>query len=187
MRDRLASLLAIPLLVALAGCTTPAPPRHESQAAPGVNLAGYRTFSLGVPPGESAGDAPLRLLDVNIRDAIRAEMTRRGFEEEEGQPDLRIDYETAAEDRVRSSPVRFGIGMGSFGGNVGGSVSMGTPSVESYQEGRLVIHVADAARNQEVWYGTVTGKVDRQTLDAAAVARVVALAMEDFPARAAAP
>jgi hypothetical protein len=42
--------------------------------------------------------------------------------------------------------------------------------------------VADAARNQEVWYGTVTGRADRQSLDAAAVARVVALAMEDFPA-----
>ena len=76
--------------------------------------------------------------------------------------------------------------MGSWGGNVGGSVSMGTPSVESYQEGRLVIHVADAAKNQEVWYGTITGKVDRQSLDADAVARAVALAMEGFPARAAA-
>lgn len=187
MRYRAVSFLAIPFLVVLAGCTTPAPPRHESQAAPGVNLAGYRTYSLRPSPGGTAADTPLRMLDVNIRDAIRAEMTRRGFEEEEGQPDLHIDYETAAADKVRSSPVRFGIGMGSFGGNVGGSVSMGTPSVESYQEGRLVIHVADAARNQEVWYGTVTGKVDRQKLDAAAVARVVALAMEDFPARAAPP
>jgi hypothetical protein len=64
---------------------------------------------------------------------------------------------------------------------------MGTPSIESYQEGQLVIHVADAAKKREVWYGTVSGQVDRQKLDAAAVARVVALAMESFPARAALP
>jgi hypothetical protein len=175
------------LLVALAGCATTPAPRHESQAAPGVDLAGYGTFSLASPAGDAAGDPPLRILDANIRDAIRAEMTRRGYREDDGSPDLRIDYETAAQDKVRSSPVRFGVGMGSWGGNVGGSVSMGTPGVESYEEGRLVIHVADAAKNQEVWYGTVSGQVDRQKLDADAVARGVALAMEGFPARAGYP
>lgn len=181
-----ASVLLAVHLAFLAGCTTPVPPRHESQAAPGVDLTRFATFSLS-PTAGTEEDAPLRLLDVNIRDAIRAEMQRRGFREDEANPDLRIDYETAAEDKLRSSPVRIGIGMGSWGGNVGGSVNMGTPSVESYQEGRLVIHIADAGKNQEIWYGTVTGKVDRQKLDAASVARAVALAMEDFPARAVAP
>ncbi len=191
MLTRPALLFALPLLVALAGCATAPAPRHESQASPGVDLAAFNTFSLASPAGDAAGgtsgDAPLRLLDVNIRDAIRVEMTRRGFREDDGNPDLRIDYETAATDKIRSSPVRIGIGMGSYGGNVGGSVGMGTPSVESYQEGQLVIHVADAAKNQEVWYGTITGQVDRRSLDAEAVARAVALAMEDFPARVGAP
>lgn len=181
MYCRPSRFLALPLLAFLAGCTTPSPPRHESQAAPGVNLAAYTTFGWSSSGEDAARDAPMRMLDINIRDAITAEMTRRGFREDQANPDLRIDYETAAEDKIRSSPVRIGIGMGSWGGNVGGSVSMGTPSVESYQEGRLVIHIADAARNQEVWYGTVSGKVDRQKLDAASVARAVALAMEDFP------
>ncbi len=185
MVNRPAPLLVLALLVAPGGCATAPAPSHESQAAPGVDLAGFSTFSLVPPAGSGAGDEPLRLLDVHIRDGIRAEMTRRGFREDDGHPDLRIDYETAAKDKVRSSPVRVGIGMGSFGGNVGGSVSMGTPSVESYQEGQLVIHVADAAKNQEVWYGTVAGQVDRRKLDAEAVARAVALAMEGFPARAA--
>ncbi|MDH5255555.1 MAG: DUF4136 domain-containing protein [Gammaproteobacteria bacterium] len=185
MLNRTALLLALALFVAVAGCATAPAPRHESQAAPGVHLAGYGTFSLASPAGDAGGDPPLRILDANIRDAIRAEMTRRGYREDDGNPDLRIDYETAAQDKVRSSPVRFGVGMGSWGGNVGGSVSMGTPSIESYQEGQLVIHVADAAKNQEVWYGTVSGQVDRQKLDAVAVARAVALAMESFPARAA--
>lgn len=187
MSVRLRLLVAATVLAGLAGCTTPSAPEHESQAVPGANLAGYRSFGWVKPAGEATVDAPMRLLDVNIRNALRAEMTRRGYREEDSNPELLLDYETTTEDRLRSSPVRFGIGVGSFGGNVGGSVSMGTPSVQSYQEGRLVVHVSDAAKNQEVWYGTVRGRVDRQSLDAAAVARVVALAMEDFPARAESP
>jgi len=171
----------------LAGCATTAPPQHESEAAPGANLAAYSTFGWSHPADEATAEEPLRILDVNIREAIRAEMTGRGYTEDADNPGLLVHYETAAADKVRSSPVRFGIGMGSFGGNVGGSVNMGTPSVQSYQEGRLVIHVIDAAGKKEVWYGTISGPVDRKKLDAVSVAKVVALAMQDFPARGASP
>lgn len=174
---------ALFLLILLAGCATTSAPKNQSQVAPGANLAAYSTFGWSDPAGDGIAEAPMRILDVNIRDAIRAEMLRRGYEENETKPDLRIDYETAAADKIRSSPVRFGIGMGSWGGNMGGSVSMGTPSVQSYQEGRLVIHIADAAKNQEIWNGSVSGKVDRSKLDAEAVARVVGLAMESYPPR----
>ncbi len=171
--------LAALVLAGLAGCATP--PRHESQAAPGIDFASYRSFALAQP---ETGDAPLRMLDANIRAALQAEFTRRGYAEDAASPDLVVDYDTDTTDKVRSKPFRVGIGMGSFGGNVGGSVNVGSASVESYQEGRLVVHVVDAAKRSEVWYGTIAGKVDQSKLDAAAVARVVALALEDFPARA---
>lgn len=170
---------ALLLALGLAGCATP--PRHESQVAPGTDFGAYRSFALAEPEN---GDAPLRMLDANIRTALQAEFTRRGYTEVAASPDLVVDYTTETNDRVRSKPFRVGIGMGSFGGNVGGAVNVGSASVESYQEGRLVIHVVDAAKRSEVWYGTIAGKVDRSALDAAAIARVVALAMQDFPARA---
>lgn len=185
MRSQFASLVILSLLASLAACTTPSPPSHESQTAPGVDFSRYATFSLTAPAGSTDADAPLRMLDVNIRNALKTEMAKRGYREEDTNPDLRIDYETAAQDKIKSSPVRIGIGMGSWGGNVGGSVGVSSSSVQSYQEGRLIIHVADTVKNQEVWYGTVSGKVDRSKLDADSVARVVALAMESFPARAA--
>lgn len=187
MRGHVTTFLSLSLLGLVVGCTTPSPPRHESQAVPGVDLASYGTFSLTNPAGASEADPPMRMLDVNIRSALKAEMTKRGFREVEANPDLRIDYETTAQDKIKSSPVRIGIGMGSWGGNVGGSVGVSSSSVQSYQEGRLIIHVADTAKNQEVWNGTVSGKVDRSSLDADAVARVVALAMESFPVRDATP
>lgn len=176
-------LLAALALALLAACATP--PRHESQVAPGADLAAYRSFALGVPGDDVAGDEPLRILDANIRAALRAEFTRRGYTEAASDPDLLVDYETALDERVRSKPVRVGIGMGGFSGNMGGSVNVGSASVERYQEGRLVVHVIDAAKRAEVWYGTIAGKVDRSKLDAAGVASVVGLAMEGFPARAA--
>lgn len=184
MRSPVARVVVLSLLATLAACTMTPAPRHYSQAAPGVDFSRFSTFSLAAA-GDAAGtEAPMPMLDVNIRNAVIAEMTRRGYREDDAAPDLRIYYETAAKDMVRSSPVRLGIGMGSWGGNVGGSVGVSSASVQSYQEGQLIIHVADAAANQEIWSGTVSGKVDRGSLDADSIARAVALAMEGFPARA---
>lgn len=177
---------ALILVVLLAGCTTPTPPDHQSQTAPDANFAAYRTFGWQPPPAASS-DEPLRLLDTNIRTAIRAEMTKRGYTEVQDDPQLRVAYETAADEKLKSNPFRIGIGLGSFGSNMGGSVNVGSPSVQSYREGRLIIHVVDAAANRELWYGSIAGSMGKGKLDADAVARAVALTMQDLPARTAVP
>ena len=186
MRNLCTTLPALILVAVLAGCTSPSALEHQSQSAPDTNLSAYRTFGWKAPAGGTT-DEPMRILDANIRTAIRAELTRRGYVETETNPQLLIVYDTAAGERVKSNPFRIGIGLGSFGSNGGGSVNVGSPSVQSYREGRLVIHVLDAAENREVWLGTITGRDDNKTPDADSVARTVALAMQDFPARAAAP
>jgi hypothetical protein len=175
-------VVALILLGSLAACTS-APPKPESQTAPGVDLAAYGTFGWASPTGETPSDAPLRMLDVNIRTAIRGELTKRGYTEAASDPQMLVTYDTEAKDKIKSSPFRIGIGIGSFGSSGGGSVNVGSSSVQSYQEGRLTIHIVDAAGNKEVWLGTLSGKVDTTNLDAAAVARVVALTMQNFPAR----
>jgi hypothetical protein len=73
--------------------------------------------------------------------------------------------------------------MGSWGGNVGGSVGVGSPSVKNYQEGSLVIHAIDATRNAEVWQGSVSGELGKGSVAQAAITQAVARAMKDFPAR----
>lgn len=174
--------LALILVALLAACTTPVPPDHESQIAPDANFAAYRTFGWQPPPAGTI-DEPTRLLDTNIRNAITAEMTRRGYTEVQEAPKLRVAYETAADERLKSNPFRIGIGLGSFGSNMGGSVNVGSPSVQSYREGRLTIHVLDAAANRELWFGSVAGSIEKGNLDADAIARAVALAMQDLPVR----
>jgi hypothetical protein len=178
------ALLAATFAAALlAGCAT-APPAPESMRDPQADFAAYRTFGW-LKDSDGSADAPLRILDGNIRAAIVAELARRGYVEASPgtTPDLRIGWQTASAERIENNPVRVGIGVGSWGGSFGGSVSMGSPSVRSYQEGTLVIHAVDARRNAEVWQGRVSRKITKGSVEPAMVSQAVAAAMQDFPGR----
>ncbi len=177
-----ASLLALMLL---SGCVTP-PPEPQSMRDPQANFAAYRTFGWAPAPGVTGGDAPLQLLDKNIRAAIATEMQRKGYTESQENPDLRIAYETAKAEKVENNPVRVGIGVGSWGGNVGGSVNVGSPSIRNFTEGTLVVHAVDAGKNAEVWNGSISGKLTKGSVEPAAIQHAVSTAMRDFPARTAA-
>jgi Domain of unknown function (DUF4136) len=168
----------------IAACAAP-PPQPETMRDPSVDFASFKTFGWTATGAVDTGDEPLKLLDVNIRAAIVDVMKRKGYVEAPAgaTPDLRIAYETAKTEKLENNPVRVGIGVGSWGGNMGGSVSMGSPSVRNFTEGTLVVHAIDASRNVEVWQGRVSGKMTKGSIEAAAVHQAVALAMADFPAR----
>jgi hypothetical protein len=179
----LALLLAMALLTA--GCASSSPAEPESMRDPQANFAAYQTFGWNAGGTPASDDAPLKLLDSNIRAAIANVLKKRGYGEAPAgvTPDLRIAYETASADKLENNPVRVGVGVGSWGGNVGGSVNVGSPSVRNYKEGTLVVHAIDTARNAEVWQGRVSKKITKGSVEPAAIAQAVASAMEDFPAR----
>jgi hypothetical protein len=168
----------------VAGCASP-PPTPETMRDPTVNFTNFKTFGWTAGGTVDAGDAPLKLLDANIRAAIVDVMKRKGYVEAPAgaTPDLRIAYETASADKIENNPVRIGIGVGSWGGNVGGSVNVGSPSIRNFTEGTLVVHAIDSARNAEVWQGRVSGKMTKGSLEPAAINQAVAQAMADFPVR----
>jgi hypothetical protein len=179
-------LIAVALVATgglVAGCASP-PPKPETMRDPSVNFSNYKTFgwtSDGMPDAE----APVKLLDTNIRNAITGVMQRKGYAPAPPgtTPDLRMTYETATADKIENNPVRVGIGLGSWGGNYGGSVNMGSPSIRNFTEGTLVIHAIDPARNAEVWQGRVSGKMTKGSTEPAAINQAVATAMADFPVR----
>ena len=152
---------------------------------PNANWASFATYGWSPSPGVDGTDQPLLMLDQNIRRAIAAEMQRRGYTESATDPDLRITYQTATKEVLESNPVRVGVGVGSWGGNVGGSINVGSPSVRNYREGTLVIHAIDNARNTEVWQGRVSSRISKGSTEAAAITSAVQAAMRDFPARSA--
>ncbi len=184
LRGLAAAMMAFGLL---AGCATSSDTQPDSMRDPQADFSAYRTYGWhgAAASADAPSDAPLKLLDGNVRAAIAAELQKRGYVEAPAgaTPDLRMVYETASADKLENNPVRFGVGVGGFGGNVGGSVNVGSPSVRNYREGTLVIHAIDAARNAEVWQGRVSKKITKGSLETAAIAAAVATAMQDFPAR----
>jgi len=179
---------AVVLLFVLLGCATSAPSKTESVIAPGAEIAAYASFgwqSASESPGSS--NPPLSIADANIHNAIRTQLIEKGYREVAENPDIRISFETAAyiAEKV-SNPVRIGIGVGSWGGNVGGGVStsvpVGSQGVTSTTETRLTIRAVDQKSNREVWVGTATGDI-KQGLDAGAVEKAVAGTLADFPTK----
>jgi hypothetical protein len=181
-RSAVRFVLCAATVFAIGACSTFQPPRSESQSDPSVNLAAYRSYAWQLPSGEKA-DAPTTLADLNIRTAIAKELERRGYVQDEDNPDFRVGYETVEYEKVKSNPFRIGIGMGTWGGNTGGSVGVGTSGIDSYQEGRLVIHVYDAKSNREVWLGTTTGRLPDTGPNEKSIEKTVALTIQDFPTR----
>lgn len=182
MRRMLRGVAVVALALVVAACATSTPQQPASMRDPSVDFTKFGTFGWA-GPATAPTEQPVTLLDQNIRAAIAAEMNARGYVAATEKPDLLIAYETASAQKLENNPVRVGIGVGSWGGNVGGSINMGSPSVRNYQEGSLVIHAVDPARNAEVWQGQVSGKLTKGSTEPAAIRKAVATAMKDFPRR----
>lgn len=173
-------LICIALLTAF-GCAGPESKPVWVEASDS-NLSSSTTF------GWESGDAePIAIVDRNIRNAIRAQLLARGYQESTDNPDFLMDHETLEKDAVEhGNPVRIGIGVGSYGGSVGGRVGTSVDVGEKdkvVQQLRIAIRAIDPARDREIWAGTTTALSERP--DAAAVERAVTGVMAGFPARAA--
>ena len=172
-------------LVLAAGCTS-APKQPETMKDTQADFNAYRTF--GWYPQENANQTK-SIVDGYIRTAIENEMQRKGYAlaAEGTQADLLVEYDAAAEEKLKNKPFRIGIGIGSYGSSGGASVGTSTSGVKEVKEGTLVIHVVDPARNTEVWRGTVTRELKEGSVDQGTVNTAVVDALTDFPARRATP
>jgi Domain of unknown function (DUF4136) len=174
--------VVIMLLSPLLGCASSAPPAPESMTAPGADIPAFVSF--GWPEG-SGNPAAETMLDANVRNAIRAQLVQKGYVEAAEQPDFRVSYQTTPfETEKKSNPIRIGIGVGTWGGNVGGgvgtSMDVGSTGGQVTQNIRLTIRAVEQKANKEVWIGTTTENI-KQGLDAGAVDTAVAGTMKGFP------
>lgn len=182
MIARIRTLTMSALLVSMLGCAAGTQPKPDWTEAPGADIPAYSTFGFATAPG----DAPLTILESQVRNALRAELTKKGYVESADAPDFVVSYSSEGyETAKRSSPLSIGIGVGSWGGNVGGGVGTSVPiggGKESLSlQNRLTIRAVDPATNREIWIGTST--TFDQAADTRVVERVVAGTLKGFPAK----
>jgi hypothetical protein len=177
MRFRFAVIVS--LLFLMSGCSGSSQPKPDWGAAPGVDIPAFTTFGW---VSEISG-SPNTILETQISNALRSEFLKKGYVETSDAPDFLVRYETVElESTKQSNPVSIGIGVGSWGSNVGGSVgtSVGVGGKEKvlYQN-RLTVRALDPETSQEVWIGITTTFEQRPNV--AEIDRVVAGVMKGFP------
>jgi hypothetical protein len=175
--------LALGAATLTGGCTSPAP-RPQSMRDSKADFNSFKTFGWVAMSADASGQ-PLSILDSNIRAAIATELKGKGYGEAAAGtiPDLRIEYETARAEKIKSSPFRIGIGVGSYGGSSGGSIGASSSGVKNVNEGTLIVRAIDSARNAEVWTGSVSRELGKGNVEPALVQSAVAELLREFPAR----
>jgi hypothetical protein len=165
------------------GCTSPAP-QPQSMRDSQADFNTFKTFGWAAVSAD-ASDQPLSILNSRIRAAITTELKGKGYEEAAAAttPDLLISYETERGEKVKSNPIRIGIGVGSVGGSSGGSVGASSSSVKNVSESTLIVRAIDSARHAEVWTGRVTRELDKGNVEPTLVQSSVAELLREFPVR----
>ncbi len=179
------SFVVAVLALLLLACAQTKPSKPEASIDPSANIPAYKTFGWQPEPNKLVStDVTQRKFDESIRAAITTDLTRKGYAETETDPDFTVAYEIVAYESTKpSSPFSVGVGMGTWGGNVGTSVGVGTGGgSKSVQESRLNIHAVDRKADKEIFIGTMTSGI-APGASPSDVNGVVTQTLKDFPAR----
>lgn len=107
-------------------------------------------------------------------------LAAKGYAEKAEQPDCRITYALTAREQPRSKPgVGVGVGGGSHG--IGGGIGITLPVGKRGAEGRFTLDVIDAARNAQIWSGSIEDTFKAPDLSADDVQRVVEAVLAEYP------
>ena len=168
-----AGLAATILFAAGCGSSVKVTTQHDET----VDFADYGSYAW-VPEPEGEDRAASSFVFRYIKQAISDEMAARELEFDESNPDVLVAYHAAVNQQITGATIdHWGYGRGRYGGGWGTS----TASVNSYNEGTMVIDVIDAQRNELVWRGVANGAVDKPESAQEKIPETVAKLLADFP------
>lgn len=121
----------------------------RTNAMPGVNFAKFHTYKWVNIEGASH---PNSIVDAEIKEAVDAQMTAKGFAKVEQDPaDLYVGYQVALDAEKQWNA--YGMGPRWGGG-------MATATSQTIDVGTLVVDMYDPATKQLVWTGHATKTLD---------------------------
>ena len=183
VRPTVALAAGLLLLLGPSGCTTASRVGVTNDFDHSVNFRAYKTWAWYPQQPRDAESGPAKgyesFLDKRIRNAVAAEMTRKGLTEVDKAPDIYVAYSARVEDKQQVSPYYngmgypYGYGYGSYGRNYS--------PVTQYKAGTVVIDVIDARRKELAWRGTGQAQVNQNTIDEAESNRIVNGILSTYP------
>jgi len=141
------------LLLVTAAC---APVSVSVDFDPEEDFTQFQTFSWVPMRQQKTGDYRLDspLLDKRIREAVEMQLMARGYTQVEDRlPDFYVAYHLAVEDKLDVYTVN------RYYGDFYWTYSIPETRVHQYEQGTLVIDIADARENELVWRGIGVGVV----------------------------
>jgi hypothetical protein len=174
--------LRIAVILLVVAWTACASVRVSVDYDPNEDFSTYRTFTWFPRPRPATGDYRVDnpLLDQRVRAAVEQTLTARGYRKlEDRAPDFYVNYHLQIDEKIDVRTVNRGY-VDRWGYYVGWPETQ----VTQYDEGSLVIDIADARDKQLAWRGIGVGRVrsrptpEETTRD---VQEVVAQILAKFP------
>lgn len=179
----------VPLVLCVVGLAC-AGIRVNQDYDPSVDFSSLSTYDWipGSQPKSGSIQLDSPLIDARVRAAIDRTLTARGYRKlSEGTPSFLVGYHLSMDQKldVRTTNTSFGYGVGYGRYGRGGVVGFDT-TVQQYDEGTLIIDVANGANDRLIWRGWGSQRLRRnpspeQTTQA--IDRAVAEILKQFPPR----
>lgn len=129
-----------------------------------INFQQYKTFSLYKSDSSLTALSPLN--KDRLENAIKSAMTKKGFQENNSNPDVWVNTVAIFKDRVSLSSTTNYYGYGGIyrpyiWGTGAGVSGVTTYDAQHYKDGSVVIDIIDAKTKKLVWQGTGNSEIDQ--------------------------
>jgi hypothetical protein len=168
------ALTVLSVVAVLNGCSTLS---VSTDYDPEVDFSTFKTYDWG---SENPG-APRTIFESTLRGVVDEEMAARGFTLDSDNPDLLVVPHASLEEVVTGATVNHWNhhGWGWYGG--WGTMGTSTVSVNSFNQGTLILDVVDKSANRMVWRGIAEKAVNDARVSRENLQPVVQRMLEDFP------
>ncbi len=177
-------LLAAALLSACASS-----PRVFVNEAPGAQIDRYRTYAFAEQLGTDNQADVRSLMSQYLMMEVAAQLDSRGYQMDENNPDVIIDFALITKEKLRSTPSTSLGGYYGYGPYPGYGYygSYGGQNITQYTEGTLSVAVVDRETMSVVWEGINISRITdevRENMGGSAAA-IINEIFSRFPYRAA--
>ena len=185
-----ASFGALALAALVVGSTGCSGIEAHSDAKPGINFSGYRSFAFISEHPMLASNVENPLIEGHIMNSIKGDLQRKGltYKDDPETADVAIAFTVGSREKLQvdSYPVSYRAGYGSWGryGGYYGGVGYGTETrVREITKGELAIDVFDVSLRQPVWHGQANKTISSSDAKdiTGTVDKIVVATLKDFP------